>query len=220
MKIGIFTANLGGFDDDVDSVEQELPQGVTQASFYRFTDSVFAPITGLTPRLQYRIPKLFAWEMQPQFDIYIWLDASFAMHRSDSVTWFLDKLGNADAAFFLHPQRNSMQEEVYHIEQKLEEGNRYITTRYKNGLHREMLECAYRDMNFIDDVLYTSTAFIYRVNERTAKLMMFWWYYQSRYFTCDQVALPYAVYKSKAVINRMPENQYKIPFLTLVSHHK
>ena len=68
MKVAILTANLGNFDTQVDPVTQDLPNGVEKIAFHRYTDNNFPPITGLTPRLQYRIPKLFGWQMFPGYN--------------------------------------------------------------------------------------------------------------------------------------------------------
>lgn len=220
MKVAILSAILGNFDKPVDPVEQELPEGVTEIAFHRFTDENFPPITGMTPRMQYRLCKMFGWEMFQGYDIYIWLDGSVSLQRPDCVKWYLEQLGDADAAFFRHPQRNTILDEAVHIDDKLRQNHWYITPRYKNGLHFEQVQVANNDSTFKDTVLYTSTAFVYRNNEKGRELMKVWWYYQTRYYTCDQVNLPYAIHKSGAVVNRIPDNQYKIGYLSLVSHHK
>lgn len=217
MKIAILSANLGNFDTPLDPVPQETEHEVT---FHRFTDSDFPPISGLTPRLQYRIPKLFGWEMLPEHDIYIWLDSSVSLQRPDCVNWYLEQLGNADCAFFRHPWRGTVKDEVEHIEKKLEEGNEYITSRYRNGLHREFLDHMNQDPWYRDDTLYASTAFIYRNSYLMQNALKLWWYYQSRYFTCDQVQLPYVLYKESIIVKKIPDNLFKIGYLSLVSHHK
>jgi hypothetical protein len=219
MRIAILTANLGNFDTPIDPVEQFFLDGM-ELAFHRFTDVDFPPITGLTPRLQYRIPKLFGWEMFPGYDVYIWLDGSCSFERGDCVKWFLEQLGDADMALFKHPVRRNMRQEAEHIEKKLQQGNPYLTPRYKNGLHKEQLAECMADPAFKDKVLYASTAFIYRNNPKVQEAMKSWWYHQSRYFTCDQIALPYVVWKHNLKINLINENQYNIGYLSLVSKHK
>jgi hypothetical protein len=219
MKIAILTANLNNFDTQVDPVAQDLPKYVSKIEFYRFTDENFPPITGLTPRFQYRIPKLFGWQMFPGYHVYLWLDSSMSLMRPDSVGWFLGKLGKADIALFKHPWRNTIRQETDLIEEKLQQNKTYITTRYKNGLHKEQLAECLKDPGFKDTVLYTSTAFMYRNNKKVQAAMKLWWYYQSRYFTCDQIALPYVLFKKKIKIQMIPENQYHIKYLTQVSKH-
>ena len=220
MKIAILTANLGNFDIPVDPVAQNLPTGISKIKFHRFTDDNFPPVTGLTPRMQYRIPKLFGWEMFPGYDYYLWLDGSVSLQRPDCVAWFLEHCRNHDMALFKHPWRNTIKSEADFIEKKLSENNRYVTPRYKNGLHKEQLAECLSDPDFKDNCLYTSTAFIYRNTKKVQETMKLWWYYQSRYFTCDQIALPYVVFKNKLNVNRIDVDQYKTPYLSLVSRHK
>lgn len=220
MKVAILTANLGDFDIPHDPSPQFFPKGIEKVKFHRFTYDDFPPIAGLSPRFQYRIPKLFGWEMYPGFDIYIWLDGVFSIQKDDSLKWFKQQLGDADAAFFKHPQRRTIFEEVDYIDRKLKQGNDYIVSRYDNGLHQEQMAEIRKDRLFNDNHLYTSTAFIYRNTVQVQDMMRRWWYMQSRYFTCDQVSLPYAIFKSKIKVNTIEENQYRIPYLTEVSKHK
>lgn len=217
MKIAILSANLGSFDKTAkDPVKQDLP---FQIDFHRFTDEDFPPITGLTGRFQYRIPKLFGWQMFPGYDIYIWLDSSMSLQRPDSVAWLLDQLGDADAAFFRHPWRRTVREEVWHIEEKLRENNKYITPRYKNGLHKELYEEILKDKDFVDNKLFASNVFIYRNLPRVHEFMKEWWLWQSRYFTCDQIALMWVVWRTKLKIVEIMDNVFKIGYTSLVSHH-
>lgn len=219
MKIAILSANLNNFDVPMAPVDQVVASGIA-VDYHCFTDADFPPIAGLTPRLQYRIPKLFGWEMYPGYDIYIWLDASCTFERNDCVKWFLEQLGDADMALFKHPVRRNIRQEVAHIEEKLQQNHKYMMPRYKNGLHKEQLEYVMADPEFKDEVLYTSTAFIYRNTKQVAEMMWTWWAMQSRYFSCDQLAQAYAVQKHKLNINLIKENQYKIGYLSLVSKHK
>lgn len=215
MRIAVLTANLGEFDKIVPSLSQN-----EICTFVEYNDENFPPVEGLTSRLQYRIPKLFGWEMMPRYDIYLWLDGSMSLQRPDSVSWFLNKLGDNDIALFRHPWRKTIKEEVEHISQKLHEGNRYLTARYKNGLHKEQYAEILKDKEYQDNILYTSTTFIYRNTPRVQAAMKLWWYYQSRYYTCDQVVLPYVMSVAGLKVSVIEEDQFKNPYVTLVSHHK
>lgn len=222
MKIAILTANLGNFDKPIEPIAQldlDWPEEI-ELAFHCFTDKDFPPITGLSPRLQYRIPKLFGWEMYPGYDIYIWLDGSMSLQDPHSIIWLLEKLGNAEAAFFKHPWRDTIQEEVDHIEEKLVERNKYIVSRYDNGLHKEQLELIKKDKEYVDDTLYASTAFIYRNTPQVQDMLNRWWHYQSRYYTCDQVVLPWVVDTSGIVVNEIEEDIFNNPYISLVSKHK
>lgn len=217
MKILIASANLGNFDTSVDPVAQDLPKGV-EVTYFRWTDDTFPPITGLTPRLQYRIPKLFAWDMMSGYDYYLWLDGGMSLQRRDSIKWFLDKIEANDLLLFKHPWRSTIKEEVDHIEEKLQENNPYIVSRYKNGLHKQQYEMILRRA-YTDDRLYASTAFMYKNTPLVRIMLQDWWYYQSRYWTCDQVVLPYLVKRSGVTVSEIKDNLFKSEYISLVSKH-
>lgn len=223
MRIAILTANLGNFDTPVDPVKQgHFDDLDIDVDFYRFTDDNFPPITGLTPRLQYRIPKMFGWQYFPSADVILWLDGSMSLARPDSLMQLLKMMGHSDMLLFKHPWRNTIEEEVNHIEEKLEQGNAYITSRYKNGLHVQQLGEIQRDPSYQDVNLYASNVFMYLNDPKVHRVFDMWWFFQSRYYTCDQVALPYAIHKSRQLldINVLKDDVFHNPFISLVSKHK
>lgn len=212
-KVAVLTCILGGFDKPIDPVKQD-----TEITFKRWTDEDFPPITGLTPRFQYRIPKYFGWQMLSGHDVYIWLDGAVSLLHHDSVRWLLDELGDADIAVFKHPYRKTIQEESDHIEDHLQKGKPYITSRYKNGLHKEQLADIQLDKDYIDDHLYASTAFIYRDSEAMRDRLKLIWLHQSRYWTCDQLAFTYGL--KDLAVNVIDQNPFKSKWVGLVSRHK
>lgn len=220
MKIAILSANLNSFDKVVKPVDQLLPEGIEQIDYHCYTDSDFPPITGLTPRLQYRIPKLFGWQMFPGYDYYIWLDGGCSFLREDSAKYYLDQLGEGDIAFFKHPTRRNIRQEVAHIEEHLQLGKPYITSRYKNGLHKEQLADIQLDEEFKDNKLYASTTFIYKDSEAVRDMMRLWWLHQSRYFSCDQIVLPYVLWKTGLSVKTFDQPIYKTGYMSLVSKHR
>ena len=224
MRVGILTANLGDFDEDIDSVNQRLPKNVEEIIFHRWTDKNFPPITvAMSPRFQYRIPKLFGWQMleKMRFDYIIWLDGSCSFQHLNCTEWFLDQIGNNDVAFFKHPWRDTIKEEAFHIDEKLKQGGKYITVRYKNGLHRECYD-EIRSLafygEFVDDKLFASTSFIYKNTQEVQNMMKDWWYWQSRYFSCDQLPLPYVLWKNKLKVKVIEENPFKTKYLSFNKH--
>lgn len=216
--VAILTANLNSFDKNIDSIKQDLPNGI-KVIFYRWTDKNFPLMTvAMSPRFQYRIPKMFGWQMFPNCDYYIWLDGSCSFQHSDCVEWYLNQLGENDMAFFKHPWRKNIRQETKHIEEKLKQGNEYITSRYKNGLHEEQLAECMSDPDFEDNVLYASTSFIYRNTKEVQEMMKSWWYHTSRYFTVDQIALPYVLWKSKLKVKTIDENLFDFEYLSFKRH--
>lgn len=204
----ILTCILGDFDTPVDPVSQSIPY-----AFHRFTDEDFPPVTGLTPRLQYRIPKTHGFEMFPGYDYYLWLDGAMSL-GIDCLEWYLKELGDGDIAFFKHPDRETIKEEVEHIEEHLKLEKPYISSRYKNGLHRESFN------KTGDDRLFASTVFIYRNTPKVQEALKDWFYEGTRYFTCDQVQLSYILKKHNLNVKVFSEHIYKTKYLNRVSNHK
>lgn len=215
MRTAILTCILGDFDHPVDPA----PQKLVPYEFHRFTDKDFPPITGLTPRLQYRIPKTHGFEMSPGFDAYMWLDGSLSLQREDCLRWYLDQLGDGDIGVFKHPDRETAKQEVEYIEGKLKDNHPYIASRYQNGLHREQLDKMLA-MGYRDKSLFHTGAFIYRNTPRVREALRDWWYEGSRFFTCDQVVFPYILWKHKLDVKILDEPIYKSGYISLVSHHK
>ena len=219
MKVCVLTANLNNFDTPVDPVKQSVGHG-----FHRFTDENFPPIKGLTPRFQYRIPKLFGWQFKTGYDYYIWLDGSVSLTHKDSIQWLLDKCYGYDFAVFNHPSRKTIKEEVDHLESYLtrkagtKKGQDYLIDRYENGLHKEQLEDITNDKDYTDDRLFASTTFVYKDSEHVRDVLRLWWLHQSRYYTCDQVVLPY-ILKDSAV-NIIKEDPFNNKYTKRVSEHK
>jgi len=225
-KVAILSANLNNFDTPVPPVAQELPEGIESETYHCFTDADFPPITGLTPRFQYRIPKLFSWQMLPGYDYYLWMDGEWSLKRPDSLKWYIEQLGDGDIAFFKHPNRHSIKEEVQHIDDYMnrrtgtKKGQDYLVARYKNGLHREQYDDILLDEDFVDNKLYATTLFIYRDSEKVRDALRLWWLHQSRYFTCDQVVLPYILWKSGLDVRTFNQEIYKTGYMSKVGHHK
>jgi len=218
IRVAILSANLGHFDPEVPDVEQVVPKNV-EVTFHTYTDKDFPPIAGLTPRMQYRIPKMFGWEMFSGYDYYLWMDGSLHMQRPDVITWYLSMIENTEFVVFKHPHRHSVEEEVKYIDWKLDIRNMYIARRYQHGLHKENLELMKKDPTWKDDTLYASTVFMYKNIPRVQEMMKTWWYLQSRYWSCDQVCLPYALFKHEVSVYRINDHVFKNIYFKVGGRH-
>ena len=191
MKIAVISANIGDFDE----VKEDVIQSI-DATFYRFTDNNFPPRhMAMTSRLQARIPKMFGWQMCPGYDYYIWKDSSLAMLHPDSIKWFLEQCPG-DIAFFIHPDRKTIQQEADFIKKRIKDGSKYLSTRYANELIDEQLAEIQGDKTYTDNLLLATGSFIYKNTPKVHALMKEWWYHTSRYHSVDQLGLPYAIYKT------------------------
>ncbi len=213
MSTCILTANLGSFD----RVQKPVDQTVDH-DYHCFTDEDFPPIAGLTPRLQYRIPKTHGWQMKPGYDHYLWMDGSMTLTRPDSLEWLLAQLGTNDIALFKHPDRNTARQETDYIE--LKKDHPYIASRYQNGLHKEQMAEIEAEQAYTDDQLFASTVFVYRDTPAVRDMMKEWLYTSVRYFTCDQIALPYLCWQFGLNVKVIDLNPFKNPYLAVASKHK
>jgi hypothetical protein len=223
MRIAVVTANMGDFDKLVPYVPQSIPY-----DFHIFTNANF-PLRyrSMTPRLQARIPKMFAWQMVSGYDYYIWVDASFSLQHIDSVKWFVEQCSGADIAVLKHPMRNSIREEATYLRQRLQKEHQnpsmdqYVTSRYDNELIDDQLSEIVSDKEYVDDRLYASTAFVYRNIEKNRVMLKDWWYHTSRYHSVDQLSFPYVLFKNNCRVKVIPtehHHDFKLPYLTLVRY--
>lgn len=204
MRILVVSANLGGFDKQQEHVKQSVG-----CDFFVFTDENFPPrFNAMTSRLQARIPKMTSWQMKPDYDYYLWVDSSCRLSSPDSVKWFLEQLGDSDAAFFKHPHRQTIQEEADYLKYRLSINCPYITPRYENERIDDQLAVVDPEAS-----LYASTAFIYRNTQASRDLLTLWWLHTSLYHSIDQLSLSKVIIDSGADVQTIPDNYLKIPYL-------
>lgn len=214
MKIAVLTANTGSFDKEYKPVEQSIP-----VDFYKFNDSNFPPRSkAMTPRLQARIPKMFGWQMAPGYDAYIWYDSSLAVTSKDMASWFLEQLGDADAVFLKHPDRNTVREEAAFIKENVAANHYYLAPRYAGELVDEQMKELSEFNGYEDNLLIASTTFMYRNTIRVHDLMKEWWHHTSRYHIVDQLGLPYSIFKSGCKVNIIDDNYLHLKHLTHMRH--
>lgn len=85
FKIAVVSASLGNGNVQAPAyVKQNIP-----TSFFFFNDVNFPPRTkAMTPKLQSKIVKFFAWQLIPNFDYYLWSENALA--NSNIAKKFLD----------------------------------------------------------------------------------------------------------------------------------
>lgn len=216
MRVLVVSANLGNFDTRIGHVRQ-IAYGDDEIDYHCFTDDDFPPrINSMTSRLQARIPKMTAWQMMPDYDYYLWIDASCRLNDPKAVQWFMEQLGVADIAVLKHPHRNTVGEEADYLRERLllesqGEKQEYLLPRYGG----ERLEAQMAVINE-DYPLYASTVFIYKNDTPARDLLSIWWMHISLYHSIDQLSLPAAIERSGAKVNVIDENYLKIPWIEYV----
>jgi hypothetical protein len=217
MKICVVSANLGGFDIEQQHVPQTVP-----CDFRHFNDENFPPrYNSMLPRLQAKIPKMFAWQLAPGYDIYLWLDGAFAMAKPDTVEFFVNELGDDDIVVFRHPVRPDVRQELRYTRKGVRQGRLYLHNRYKNELYQEMGDEIFADKDFKDDTLVNGGVFMFRNTPQVQQMFKEWWYFVSRYAVQDQIPFPYVLRKSGIRVKILERNLVKdFPYFNLSYHTK
>jgi len=215
-KIAVITANTGNFEKPGEHVKQSLA-----CDFYCFDDKNFPPrFNAMTPRLQARIPKMFGYQMAPNYDYYIWIDSSCILSHKDSVKWFIEHLTDSETyvhmAVLKHPNRSTIRQEADYLKERLAKDCTYITPRYKAELIDEQMKEIESDKGFVDTNLFATTAFVYKNHKRVYKLLKEWWYHTSRYHIIDQLSLPYAIWKSSCNVRIVDHDYTKSEYMKYV----
>jgi hypothetical protein len=162
----------------------------------------------MTPRLQAKIPKCFGWQLVPGCDMYIWVDASFALLRSDAAEWICEQMDGAEIAVFKHPWRKTVEEELKFLEQRIgssRSGGRYLAKRYAHEMRGDWDNRA---------PLYAAGIFIYRNSRVIQDVMKDWWYYISRYHLNDQLSLSTAMNRNLCRRNVIDKDIYDNGYFT------
>ncbi|OHA87802.1 MAG: hypothetical protein A3A96_00550 [Candidatus Zambryskibacteria bacterium RIFCSPLOWO2_01_FULL_39_39] len=218
-KIAVISANLGGMDKTISNAPQSLPY-----DNFMFTDSNFPPrFNAMTPRLQAKIPKIFGWQMAPDYDYYLWLDSTLSLSNTDSLKYFYDNCQCYDIVVFKHPTHPNVRQEARYTRKGLKQqsknlGSKYIIARYENELLKEQMEEIEADKDFVDDFLVNGGAFMYRNTKGVQNMLKEWWYHTSRYIIQDQISFAYVLKKSGLKINLKSDNITDCTFLTSKGH--
>lgn len=203
-KTLIVRANLGGIDKPIEDEKQSLAcDNIT------YTDENLPPRkNSLHPRLQAKIPKFFAWQLNPGYDTYLWLDGNLRLSHPDSLYYLTDMLEGYDIVVLQHPRRNTVYWEYRYNWRGLNNNkpSSYLQKRYINELLDEQYQIIKDDEDYVDDLLVLGGVFLYRNTPETQALLKEWWYYCSRYLIMDQLAWAYVLKKSGLRVNVLPDD--------------
>lgn len=185
VKVAVISANLGRFEAPVVHCAQSIPY-----TDRLFTDADLPPRRRtMTARLQAKIPKFFGWDLVPAHNIYVWIDASFRMAQPDSLAWLVGQLGDHETAFYRHPTRLTVDQEIGFIRDKMPTSRRLIE-RYEN----EDVDGLMRELGWPGRLkLYAAGIFVYRPTERVMLAFRDWWYLVTRFHVNDQLSLAAAL---------------------------
>jgi hypothetical protein len=195
---------LGGIDKPIEDVEQSIA-----CDFITFTDDNFPPrFNSMTPRLQAKIPKCFAWQLKPDYDFYLWLDGNLRLADPKSLEYYYNNCKDYDVVVLQHPRRDTVYWEYRYNYRGLhsQAPSNYLTERYTNEFLDEQYQVIKDDKDFQDDLLVNGGVFMYRNTPEVHKMLKEWWYHVSRYLIMDQLSWAYVLKKSGLRVNVLPDD--------------
>jgi hypothetical protein len=215
-SIALIQASLGSFDLLEPHVPQTLPH-----DYFLYTDHNF-PLREktMTPRLQAKIPKMFAWQLNPGYPFYLWLDGNLSLSQPDSLQYFNDHCQHSDIVVLRHPRRPNIRQEERYIRKGLREQSIYLVNRYDKEWLKQQTAAINSDKEYVDDLLVNGGVFIYRNTPVVQELFKEWWYHVTRYIVQDQLAFPYVLKKSGARVTILDDDINNHPYLTLRKHRR
>ncbi len=191
--IAVISANLGGIDKPLEHEEQSI-----NCDYFTYDDENFPPRISMTPRLQAKLPKMFAWQMNPGYEFYIWLDSNLRFSSRDSIAYLYSALSYNDVLVLKHPRRDTVYWEYRYNWRGLHSKatSNYLTSRYTGELLDEQYEVIKNDPDYKDDLMVNGGIFMYRNTPEVQAMLKEWWYHVSRYLVMDQLSWPYVLKKS------------------------
>jgi hypothetical protein len=207
-KTLVITAS--NIDDPVTHVPQTVP-----VDFHRAELSKRLPA-----RLEAKIPKMFGWQLVPNYDLYLWLDGNISLNNPDTIKYLLEQIEGHDIVVIRHHRRPNIRQEVRYLRKGLREQSIYLVTRYNNELWKEQYEEICADKDYIDDLLVIGGIFLYRNTPEVQKMMKEWWYHVSRYNVQDQISFPYVLKKSGIKIKVLDHDYTKWDLIKHINHKR
>ncbi len=187
QAIAVIQASIGDMDNPVNHVEQSIP-----ADFHLFTGEA----KRLSPRLEAKIPKMFGWQLIPNYNYYLWLDGNISLNNRDTLKYFIEQIQGYDIVCLRHHRRPNIRQEIRYLRKGLREQSIYLVSRYKNELWQEQYKEICSDKEYVDDLLVIGGVFMYRNTPQVQQVMKEWWYHNSRYNIQDQISFAYVLKKS------------------------
>lgn len=211
MKILVSTANMGLKNKGV-FVKQEIP-----TDFKIHNNENFPKRTAsFTNRMKGKIPKMLSWKLYDDYDYYIWIDAYYHMRYPHVTKWFINNIGNYDALFFKHPDRNTIFDEANYMIKLSKKGNKGLIERINGEPILEQIKKYKEDKNFNDNFLINASCFCYSsklVKNKNYNMMKEWYFEVCTGSIRDQLSLPYVLQKFNVNFKLMKENTFKMNLL-------
>lgn len=196
-KIAILTSIIGNELELLDP-----PRIFSNASYFAFVDRKhdvkqwnqidafdFSQDVQYKRRRNAKIYKILPNLFLPDYDYYIWIDATHAVMR-DPETIISDFLAESDIALFKHSVRNCVYQEAEIV---LKLGWEHP------DIIRNQISCYSRNNYPANNGLYEMSAFIRRNTREIFKLNLMWWEHICKFSSRDQISLPYVLNECKII---------------------
>ena len=169
-------------------------------------------------RMRAKFPKMSSHSIAATaaFRAYAWIDASVEVHDDGFVPWLLSHLGDADAAFFRHPSRATVQDELDYCIGALEASDhamtatsantqRYVQSRYaREPIRAQMASYARAGFNASAFPLLAAGVFIRRNSPRVNAAFDRWLLETVRWSVQDQLSLGFVLWSSGIRVKLLP----------------
>lgn len=206
QKIAIVTANIGGIDNPMTSIPNQVGDGFI---FTFFNLACPTPMPNLSNRMKARYIKTQLHHILPAFDIFIWIDGRVEITSKYFVSEMLKQLKEFDIVVTQHPDRDNVYEEIKFIQHELERGEPYLTARYKGEPFNEELLFMMRNNLPYDFPLFASGIYARRNSNRLNTWSDQWWKNILEYTSLDQTMFCYNIWKYKLRYYAIPyDNKY------------
>ena len=216
MKVAIYSAIFGDYDDLKDQPEQSVETDFLFYSNKEYKSKTWKMMGNphhveysgyQASRLEAKWYKIFPSE---EYDLTIWTDGSAQITSKFFTQWIIDNMGNGMLMAFKHPHLDCIYKEAancfdfpkYTKEALFEQVGHYHKQGYprNNGLWACGLIARRLGAGYFNSA---------------------WWGEINRWSIQDQLSFPYVVWRDKFPITTLDVNQYDNPYIKfLMSEHK
>jgi len=214
MKIKLISGAFGGHSQLIINNHEELAKYNVDVVLYNDSNTPSRALS-LHSRLKGKIPKMLEWELDEDYDYYIWADSKFTLNDG-IIEQLLKGIEGYDLCLFNHPYRNTIQSELDFMNNLMARGDNYLISRYQGeDMDKQVLKYT-QDEEFVDDKLFACGCFMYSkelIKDKDNNLMKDWFYHNAMYSIQDQLSLPYLLTKHKTNYNTYNFNLLNCSYL-------
>lgn len=214
MKIKLISGAFGGHSEMKINNHEELQKYNVDVVLYNDQNTPLRNLS-LHPRLKGKIPKMLEWDLDEDYDFYIWVDSKITL-QDGFIEQYIKAIGDHDLCLFNHPHRNTISEELSFMNDLMKRGDQYLISRYQGEDMDNQVAKYLSDSDFVDDKLFACTTFIYSKNlvkNKEYNLLKEWFYHNNIYSIQDQLSLPYLLTKFKTNYNTFNFNLFNCSYI-------